>query len=111
MNTALAGLVILMIGDSHMFSLMSSLHDQLEDQGAAVHSYGMCGATAQDWLSRATLACGRGEHHEKEAPSIQFGKVLPTYLLPELIQKHHPNLIVVELGDVMEGYGSAAPDA
>jgi hypothetical protein len=112
MNMALAGLVILMIGDSHMLGsgLMTGLHSQLESDGAVVHTYGMCGATAQDWLSRATLACGRGERHDKGPPVIEYNNVLPTYLLSDLIDKHHPNLIVVELGDVMEGYSSAAPD-
>jgi hypothetical protein len=103
-------LVILVIGDSHMFNLMSPLHSELENAGATVHSYAMCGATAQDWLSRATLACGRGERHEKGPPVIDYKNLLPTYLLSDLIARNHPNLIVVELGDVMEGYSSGAPD-
>jgi hypothetical protein len=107
---ALAGLVILVIGDSHMFSLMTALHNPLEEEGAVVHSYGMCGATAQDWLTKATLACGRGERHDKGSPAIDFKNLLPTYVLSDLIEKHHPNMIVVELGDVMEGYGSGPPD-
>ncbi|HWB47599.1 MAG TPA: SGNH/GDSL hydrolase family protein [Stellaceae bacterium] len=110
MSGALAGLVILVIGDSHMFNLMSPLHSQLEDQGAVVHSYAMCGATAQDWLSKATLACGRGERHDKGPPMIDYKHVLPTYQLSELIATNHPNLIIVELGDVMEGYSSGPPD-
>jgi len=109
MNLALAGMVILAIGDSHMFHLMTTLHDQLEEAGAAVHSYAMCGATAQDWLSRSTVSCGRGEHHEKGAATIDY-KLGPTYGIADLIEKHHPNLVVVELGDVMEGYSSVAPD-
>src|SRR5258708_39989726 len=108
MNGALAGLVILMIGDSHMFNLMTNLHNQIQNEGASVHSYAMCGATAHDWLARSSIACGRGEHHEKGAPVIEY-KLLPTYSLPDLIEKHHPNLIIVELGDVMEGYSSSPP--
>jgi hypothetical protein len=110
MSAALAGLVILVIGDSHMFSLMTNLHNQLEDDGAVVHSYAMSGATAQDWLSRSTISSGRGERHERATPNIVYEKLLPTYALPDLIEKHHPNLIVVELGDVMEGYSSGPPD-
>jgi hypothetical protein len=106
---ALAGLAVLVIGDSHMFNLMSPLHNQLEDAGATVNSYAMCGATAQDWLSKATLACGRGERHEHGPPMIDFKNLLPTYVLSDLIAQHHPNLIVVELGDVMEGYSSSGP--
>jgi hypothetical protein len=106
MNTALAGLVILMIGDSHMMSMLTTLHDQLEDNGAVVHSYAMCGATASDWLSPTIVSCGRGEHHEHAAPVIQEQKMLPTYVLNDLIQKSHPNLIIVELGDTLAAYGS-----
>lgn len=111
MSGVLAGLVILVIGDSHMFSLMTALHNPLEEAGAVVHSYGMCGATAQDWLSKATLACGRGERHDKGPVQIDFKNVLPTYSLNDLVAQVHPNLIIVELGDVMEGYSSSAtPD-
>jgi hypothetical protein len=108
---ALAGLAILVIGDSHMFNLMLPLHSQLEDAGANVDTYAMCGATAQDWLSKATLACGRGERHGKGPPTIDFKNLLPTYVLSDLVAQHHPNLVIVELGDVMEGYSSSGtPD-
>lgn len=110
MSGALAGLVILVIGDSHMFNLMSPLHSELEDAGATVNSYAMCGATAQDWLSKSTLSCGRGERHDKGPPLIDYKSLLPTYVLSDLIAQNHPNLIIVELGDVMEGYSSRAPD-
>jgi hypothetical protein len=101
MNAALAGLVILVIGDSQMKGLIYSLHDQLEDYGAAVHSYSMCGATAQDWLVRSTVSCGRGEHHER-GPVVMNEQRLPTFELSDLIEKNHPNLIVVELGERLE---------
>ncbi|HML10148.1 MAG TPA: SGNH/GDSL hydrolase family protein [Stellaceae bacterium] len=110
MDGALAGLAILVIGDSHMFNLMSPLHSLLEDAGATVNSYAMCGATAQDWLAKTTLSCGRGERHEHGAPAIDYKNVLPTFVLSDLIAQNHPNLIVVELGDVMEGYSSQKPD-
>lgn len=109
MAGALAGLVILVIGDSHMFNLMSPLGNQLQDAGATVNSYAMCGATAQDWLSRSTVSCGRGERQERGPVKIDYN-LLPTFSLADLIAQNHPNLIVVELGDVMEGYSSQAPD-
>jgi hypothetical protein len=106
MNSALAGLVILVIGDSQMMNMLSNLHNQLENAGAAVHSYSMCGATAADWVYRSTVtSCGRAEHHENAPPIIESEKAMPTYVLADLIEKHHPNLIVVELGDTMAGYG------
>jgi hypothetical protein len=102
MNPALAGLVILVIGDSQMKGLITGLHDQLEDDGAAVHSYSMCGATATDWLTRSTVSCGRGEHHERGPVVMNSDKRLPTFELSDLIEKNHPNLIVVELGERLE---------
>ena len=35
---------------------------------------------------------------------------MPTYSLPQLIETYHPNLIVVELGDTMAGYGQPHMD-
>jgi hypothetical protein len=109
MNMALAGLVILVIGDSHMAGreyLISTLHDSLEAQGAVVHSYGMCGATAQDWLAKTTVSCGRAERHEKAATIADTGKQQFTWTLNEVMDTYHPNLVIVELGDAMAGYGS-----
>lgn len=114
MNAALAGMVILAIGDSHMAGreyLLTNLHNQLEAQGASVHSYGMCGANAGDWLYRTTVSCGRGEHDDNAQPITDTNKVEPTFNLNDLIGKFHPNLIVVELADTMASYGSAFPRA
>lgn len=102
MNPALAGLVILVIGDSQMKGLIYSLHDELEADGATVNSYLMCGATAQDWLAHSTVSCGRGERHGRGAASIDYTQRLPTYWLPDLIAQNHPNLVVVELGERLD---------
>lgn len=110
MNGLLAGLVILMIGDSHMGHMITTLHNELENDGAAVHSYFMCGATAADWVYPSQVAswagCGKGEHHEKDPVVLENTKSMPTYLLSALIDKYHPNLVVVQLGDGMGAYGS-----
>jgi len=109
MNMVLAGLVVLVIGDSHMAGkeyLLTNLHDNLMSQGAIVHSYGMCGATAGDWLYPSTVSCGRGEHHESAAAIVDF-KPAPTWNISDLIAKHHPNLVIIESADAMAGYGSA----
>jgi hypothetical protein len=47
-TSALAGLVILVIGDSHMMNMMNNLHNQLGSEGAMVHTYAMCGVAAAD---------------------------------------------------------------
>jgi hypothetical protein len=107
MNSLLAGLAILIIGDSHMATrdyLITTLHDDLVAQGAVVHSYGMCGASAGDWVDPATISCGRAERHEDDEPQIERGES-PAWKIDDLVAKHHPNLIVIEMGDTMAGYG------
>lgn len=114
MNAALAGLVILVIGDSHMMHMMSNLNTELEDQGAVVHSYAMCGATPADWVYPSALAswagCGRAERHERGPILIEAQKTEPTYVVGKLIEQHHPNLIIVQTGDTLAGYGNAKID-
>ena len=108
MKLALAGLIILIIGDSHLASkdfLLASLHANLVAQGATVHSYGVCGANPHDWIARSTLSCGRGERHNLEEPAIDTSPKVKTWSLPELLVRYHPDLLIVELGDNMAGYG------
>ena len=55
---ALAGLIVLIIGDSHIASkdfLLSSLQDALVSQGAIVHSYGVCGSQPHDWVAQTEM--------------------------------------------------------
>ena len=104
MSGALAGLAILVIGDSHMVYMGSPLHEALEQEGAVVNTYGMCGAMPTDWLTRTSTQCS-AERHDK-GPAIHKNQASPSWLLTELIAKDHPNLIVVELGDNMAGYGT-----
>lgn len=108
MSGLLAGLAVLIIGDSHMVTqnyLITTLHDDLVAQGANVDSYGMCGANAGDWVYPTTVSCGRAERHGKAGPNIDRKSGVPTYTIDALIAKHHPNLIVIEMGDTMAGYG------
>jgi len=110
MSGALAGLAILVIGDSHMAGreyLITPLHDGLEAAGASVQTYGMCGASADAWLYPMTVACGRAERHDTGPPITDTsGKPAMTWTINDLLNKHHPNLVIVELGDAMAGYGA-----
>ncbi len=109
MKMVLAGLVVLVLGDSHMAArdyLLTNLHDALAAEGGSIHSYGMCGAAAGDWLYSATVSCGRGERHEKTQPLFS-SKSGPTWNINDLIHKHRPNLVVVESADAMAAYGAA----
>jgi hypothetical protein len=111
MNGALAGLVILAIGDSHMAGrqyLLNPLHDALEAAGASVQTYGMCGASADAYMYPISVACGRAERHDTALPIIDTsGKPAPSWSINDLLNKYHPNLVIVELGDAMAGYGAS----
>ena len=109
MNMALAGLTILVLGDSHMAGrdyLLTGLHEALLAEGAQVDSYGMCGASADAWLERTTVSCGRGERHGQSGPITETGKQEYTWQIKELLAKHHPKLVIVEAGDAIGGYTS-----
>jgi hypothetical protein len=109
-QAALAGLVVLIIGDSHIASrdfLLGSLHDALVNQGAIVHSYGVCGSQPRDWVAQTELSCGRAERHNHDAAIVDKSPKVKTWSLEKLIEQHHPDLLVVELGDNMGGYGIA----
>jgi len=109
MNGALAGLAILVLGDSHMAGpsyLISSLHEALEAQGANVDSFGMCGANADAWLEKTTVACGKAERHGNQPTQATNGKQEYTWQINDLLNKYHPNLVIVEAADAMAGYGS-----
>ena len=104
MSGALAGLMILALGDSHMVYMASPLHDALAAQGATVDLYGMCGTMPVDWLSRTTTQCSA--ERRGNAPAIVKNQTSQGWLLNDLINQAHPNMIVVELGDNMAGYGT-----
>jgi hypothetical protein len=108
MNGLLAGLAILVIGDSHMVTndyLITTLHDDLLQQGATVSSYGMCGTNAGDWVYKTTVSCGEAERHGAKAAVINRTPRAPGWTVDQLINENHPNLVVIEMGDTMAGYG------
>ncbi len=108
MKLALAGLIVLIIGDSHLASkdfLLASLHGTLVEQGATVHSYAVCGSNAHDWVAQTILPCGGAERHNLEEAVIDKRDKVKVWSLAELIRRHHPDLLVIELGDNMAGYG------
>ena len=108
MSMALAGMVMLIVGDSHIAAagfFNEPLQDALLSQGAQVHSFGVCGAAASDWISPAPIVCGRGEKHNNQPAKIETKRDLRGWSLPTLINRYNPNLVVIELGDTIAGYG------
>lgn len=109
-TSLLAGLTILIVGDSHLTApnyLISTLHDGLTQQGAVVHTLGVCGSNPGDWLKATPGDCGQGERRGKEAPVFKPSGA-QTRPISELIAADKPNLVVVVMGDTMAGYDKAA---
>lgn len=112
MSGALAGLAILVIGDSHIAAFgqfNNMLHEGLVDQGAEVNTFGVCSSLPDDWLKPTETPCGRGERHGTGPAQLSKGSSAQSWLLPALIASYKPNLVVIEMGDTLAGYG-AAPD-
>jgi len=109
-SSLLAGLTILMIGDSHLATpdyLIKSLHDNLVQQGAQVHSLGICGANAGDWLKATPGTCGGTERRGTEKPVV-LGSKAATRPIGDLIKADKPDLVVVVMGDTMASYTKPA---
>ncbi|MFV3383260.1 SGNH/GDSL hydrolase family protein [Pseudomonas sp. NY15354] len=109
-SSLLAGLTILMIGDSHLATpdyLIKSLHDNFVQQGAQVHSLGICGANAGDWLKATPGTCGGAERRGSDKPVV-LGTKAATQPVDQLIKADKADLIVVVMGDTMASYTKPA---
>jgi len=111
MSALLAGLTVLIIGDSHMSTpdyLITTLHDDLMSKGAVVYSFGACGVAAGDWMVKSQSPCG-GAARIKDGPvEVKTGQDAVTRPFNELVKTYKPNLVVVVNGDTMASY--AAPE-
>ncbi|MDX8378778.1 MAG: SGNH/GDSL hydrolase family protein [Gallionella sp.] len=110
MSLLLAGMTILVLGDSHMtqHNLISTLPDDLMQQGAKVYSFGACGMPSGAWMKRSRPSCGSAYRLDRGPIRNRVGVAALTPSLPSLIKKFHPDLIVVVNGDDMAGYKSAS---
>ena len=109
----ITGLSILIIGDSHLSKpdrLINSLHSELMNQGAAVHTFGVCGSRPSDWLTAyAAFPCDGydgvyGADRTGKGPVKVLGKATTTIPVKTLIANEKPNLVVIVLGDTTNGY-------
>jgi hypothetical protein len=104
--SVLAGLSILMIGDSHLSEpgyLVDTLQDRLIAAGAQVHTYGVCGSTPGDWVKSVQGTCGGAERNGK-APLV-INHNARTQPVDQLIDASKANLVIVVEGDTIGGYG------
>ena len=104
-SSALAGLTLLVLGESHMSlqnHLTEPLNAALVQKGAIVHSIGACGASAGDWLITKKLDCG-AEQKGTEKLLIK-GHEATTTPIKELIAAEKPDVVVLIIGDTMASY-------
>ncbi|GAA4329417.1 SGNH/GDSL hydrolase family protein [Pigmentiphaga soli] len=108
MVSLIAGLTILIVGDSHLATasyLIGSLHDDLLRQGAkAVHTIGVCGTTPGQWLAATPGPCGGAERIGK-AKAVVKTEGAATVPISDLIAADRPDLVVLVFGDTMAAYG------
>ncbi len=107
MISLLAGLTILIIGDSHLATpdyLIGSLQNELMSQGAKqVHTIGVCGSTPSEWLVATPGACGGAERKGK-GKAVVLGKAAATVPIAQLLAADKPDLVMLVFGDTMAGY-------
>lgn len=111
MSTLLAGLTLLIIGDSHVTfkdSLLNILPEAYTQAGAKVVTYGVCSSTAADWVV-PNPNNGCGAYTRVGAEPVTAPSMVPTAPPPiaSLIEKWHPDVVMVVLGDTMAAYGQA----
>ncbi len=107
-SLALAGLTILMLGDSHFATqgyLISTLQDALISQGAHVTTYAACGAPTSIWIEAGVAPCGTATRVQSGPVTVDHAKGARVPSFDQLIASVHPNLIIVGGGDTMAGYG------
>lgn len=107
----LAGVTILMLGDSHFATrgyLVSTLQDALLEQGAKVTTVAACGAPSSVWTTGLRAPCGTAERVGNGPVVKNSANDAPVQPLEQLVNKYHPNLIIVGNGDTMAGYGQPA---
>lgn len=106
-SALLAGLTVLIIGDSHLASpnyLIDTLHDSLMQQGANVQTIGVCGSNPGDWLAPSPAGKCGGASRSGKMPLVLMGQNASTTGIKTLIEKDKPNLVLVVMGDTLANY-------
>lgn len=107
----LDGMVVLLVGGSHLASpgfLITTLHDELQQKGAMVYSYGACGMSPKDWLkvtkTKSPPPCGTATRLKNGPVMTDPGPNTGTTPYTELLTRHSPHLVVFVMGDNLAGY-------
>ncbi len=109
--STLAGLAMLVIGESHLSQanyLINPLYENLSAQGAKVHAIGACGASAGDWLKSISVPCGGDRSSSTGATAAIKGRDAVTTPIKQLIATDKPDVVVIIIGDTMASYDKPA---
>jgi lysophospholipase L1-like esterase len=107
----LAGLTVLVIGASHLAKptyLIKTLHDELTERGAQVHSIGVCGVMPSEWLKKTTSRCGGAERNEGETLVLSMASAAQTVPFDLLLVARKPDLVVIVMGDNLANYKASS---
>lgn len=106
----LAGLSILILGDSHMSEpnrLSEPLYADMTAEGASVYIEAACGNNAAAYIEGGQATNCSVEATPTQKPVFKLvPKARPSDSIKTLLDKYHPNLVVVILGDAMGGYSN-----
>ena len=103
----LAGLTVLVIGASHLAKptyLIKTLHDELTERGAQVHSVGVCGVMPSEWLKKTTSRCGGAERIDSEPITLSMASAAQTVPFDSLLEASKPDVVVIVMGDNLANY-------
>jgi len=103
----LAGLTVLVIGASHLAKqtyLIKTLHDELTERGAQVHSVGVCGVMPSEWLKKTASRCGGAERVQAEPIVLSMASAAQTVPFATLLVTQKPDVVVIVMGDNLANY-------
>jgi hypothetical protein len=107
----LAGLTVLVIGASHLAKptyLIKTLHDELTERGAQVHSVGVCGVMPSEWLKKTISRCGGAERIEGEPIILSMASAAQTVPFDLLLDQRKPDVVVIVMGDNLANYKASS---
>lgn len=107
----LTGLTVLVIGASHLAKptyLIKTLHDELTERGALVHSVGVCGVLPSEWLKKTTSRCGGAERVESEPIILSMASAAQTVPFETLLETQRPDVVVIVMGDNLANYKASS---
>lgn len=107
MSGALAGIGFLIIGASqfaHNGYLISTLHSDLQQQGASVATFGACATMPDAYLSPRIVSCGTAVRVGPGPVTEDKSKTARSWAVADLIRQYHPQVVVIGIADTLADY-------